>query len=97
MDNIFEIKDKTGRVIYLSKERWKHILKHPKMNEQLEEIQKTLKNPLKLIDYGLEKDIKYYYRYYKGRKSKARYLRVIVKYLNGKGYVVTAYFINKIK
>jgi len=67
------------------------------MNEQLEEIQKTLKNPLKLIDYGLEKDIKYYYRYYKDRKSKARYLRVIVKYLNGKGYVVTAYFINKIK
>ena len=94
---IFEITDKTGRKIYLTEERCKHILKHPEMSNQLENIKDTLLNPLKIISYELENNIFYYYRYYKNRKSIAKYLRVIVKYLNSKGFIITAYFIDKIK
>lgn len=33
--------DKTGRVIYISKERWDHIQEHPGMSGQLEQIKET--------------------------------------------------------
>ncbi len=97
MNNILKTKDKTNRVIYLTNERYKHIAAHPDMQNKLEEIKETLENPLNIIDYSGNKNIKYYYRYYKYRKSKVKYLRVVVKYLNGKGFIVTAYFVEGLK
>lgn len=93
---IFEMKDKSGRIIYLSDERYKHILKHPEMQNKftLQWIEETLLKPLKIVD--IDEYVRYYYRYYKDRKSKAKYLRVIVKYLNGEGFIISAYFIEKI-
>ncbi|GAI26275.1 unnamed protein product, partial [marine sediment metagenome] len=35
-----------------------------------------------------------YYKYYKNRKQ---YLKVIVNYLNGNGFVISAYFVRNIK
>lgn len=95
--SILEIIDKTKRKIHLNEERYKHILKHPEMQNELETIKETLKEPLKITDYNLDENIKYYYRHYKNKDSKAKYLRVIVKYLNGKGFIVTAYFMENIK
>ena len=51
MKIIFEIIDKTGREVYLSKERWKHILKHPNMHNQIESIKVTLEKPLAVRYY----------------------------------------------
>ena len=45
MDIVFKVIDKSGRKIHLSKERWKHILKHPFMHDQIGNIQVALKNP----------------------------------------------------
>ncbi|MBS3124621.1 hypothetical protein J4437_08415 [Candidatus Woesearchaeota archaeon] len=93
---IFEVRDKTKRWIYLTDKRYSHIMQHSEMQNKIEEIKETLINPLKIINYSLEDDIKYYYRYYKNRKSTAKYLRVIVKYLNGKGFIITSYFVDRI-
>lgn len=93
MNKLFEIKDKTGRNIYLTDERYKHVKKHPEMQNSITIIEETIKNPQKVIEYALDPDIRYYYTHHKNRKSKAKYLRVIVKYLNGEGFVVTAYFV----
>lgn len=53
MENIFNIKDKNGKVIYLSKERWSHITSptspHAYMTNYLEEIKETLIKPIKII------------------------------------------------
>ncbi|MBI4154537.1 hypothetical protein HY498_00420 [Candidatus Woesearchaeota archaeon] len=97
MTNLLEVIDKSKRIIFLTRERYKHILKHPEMQNKIQEIIDTLENPLKITDYCLEKEIKYYYRYHKERKSKAKYMIVIVKYLNGKGFIITAYFTEAIK
>ncbi len=91
MPHIFEVEDYTGRLIHLSEERYAHILKHKDIHHTLEEIQQTIFHPLK-ITY-LPANLAYYYRYYKQRMSKAKYLRVIVKYLNGKGFIITSYFV----
>ena len=46
MNNVFEIIDKTGRKVRLTKERWKHILGHKGIEQYLELIQETLKKPV---------------------------------------------------
>ena len=96
MNFIFEVTDKTGRKIHLSKERWgEHIkLEHPHILDTIE-IEETLKNPDKLIN--IEENISHYYKYFKYRNSKSKYLKVIVKYLNKHGFVITAYFERSIK
>ena len=91
MSYVLEVVDKTGRSIYLSKERWKHIRKdHPEV-EDLEAIKNTLVTPIKLTSRFENKA--YYYNYFKQRKEPEKYLLVIVKYLNGKGFVITAYYL----
>ena len=95
---IFEVKDKSGRMIHLSNERWKHINQdHPEVAHHLEEIKDTLENPVKIASYSIDENVKYYYRYFKERKSRARHLLVIVKYLNGNGFIITSYFVKSIK
>ena len=46
MPDIFEIIDKTGRKIRLTKKQWAHMMKrHSYMEKYLEEIKETLKAP----------------------------------------------------
>ena len=96
MEKIFEIKDKTGRVIYLTKERWKHITSpispHSYMTNYLEEIKETLLNPNRIVGSIYEDNKVIYYKYY---KNKEKFLKAIVKYLNGTGYVITSYFVKE--
>ena len=97
MKNIFETTDKTGRRIHLSKERWSHIRKkHPEI-ENHEELEMAIKNPDKITRYGSDDSIGFYYKYFKHKPSPDKYLLVLVKYLNGQGYVITAYLEDKIK
>jgi hypothetical protein len=93
MQNVFEIIDKTGRKIRLTKERWNHITKHSYMTNYLEDIKKALENPTTIMDQKFDKTMKNYYFHY---KLKNRYLLVGVKYLNGEGFVTTAFITRKI-
>ncbi len=93
MQRILEIRDKTGRLIYLTDERYTHILKHPEMQNSLNIIKETVESPIKVSEYSPDPTIKYFYSYHKNRKSRAKHLRAIVKYLNGEGFIITAYFV----
>ncbi|MBS3071581.1 hypothetical protein J4408_01185 [Candidatus Pacearchaeota archaeon] len=95
MNNIFEIIDKTGRKIRLTKTQFKHIICHKGMENEIEKIKETLRTPLR-IDSHKEGELYDYYGYYKDRKKKAKFLQVVVKYLNGEGFVITAYFVEHI-
>jgi len=89
MDKIFEVVDKTRRKIRLTKTQWSHITTiHSEMSNYLEEIQATLKNPLKII-LQEKGNLRRYFSYQKHRKRPEKYLRVIVKYLNGEGFIIT--------
>ena len=90
MTKIFEVRDKSGREIKLSKERWKHIQKEHSRIKNSEEIRQTLVSPLKITPSKYDPDkVRYYYRYNKDLK---RYLFVAVKYLNGEGFVITSFY-----
>jgi len=96
MEIVFVIGDKQGKKVHLSKERYKHILKHPNMYNQIENIKETLQNPTTIRYYEEDKNVKYYYKEFKQRDAIERYLLVSVKYLNGEGFVITSFFTNKI-
>ena len=91
---VLGIKDKSGRMICLSKERWNHIQKHPEMSGQLEQIKETLESPDVINEFEFDLNVKFYYKYYKKRKE---YLFLSVKYLNGKGFIITGFYTDKIK
>jgi|TARA_Y100000034_G_C6899253_1_gene415325 hypothetical protein len=95
MNHIFEVTNKSGRKIHLSKERWgEHIRPiHPEIKEP-EEIEKVLKNPEVINQSDRDEDVRWYYKYNKQRK---RYFKVSVKYLNGNGFVITAHYTRKIE
>ncbi len=97
MIKIFETKDRTNRIIYLSEERWKHIVQqHEEMHDLLsiERIKDTLLNPNIIISDNYDLNKKFYFRYY---KDKREYLFISVKYLNGKGFIITSFYTDKIK
>jgi len=94
MSRIFETKDKSGRTIYLTDDRWKHILKHQEMSNQIEQIKDTLLYADKITKDNYDPDVRFYYRYYKDRKE---YLFISVKYLNGEGFIITSFYTDKIK
>ena len=54
MELILSVTDKTQRTIYLTRERYDHILKHPEMHNRLQDIQQTLEKPQKITDYPLD-------------------------------------------
>jgi|SRR3989344_9338033 len=94
-DIVFEVIDKLGAIVHLSKERWKHIQKHPFMHNCLEDIQFALRKPL-TIRYEDDESVLYFYKEYKENAPTERYLLVGVKYLNNKGFIITSFFTNKI-
>jgi len=100
MSNIFEVIDKTGRKIRLTKERWTHISSpispHAYMTNYSEEIKETLMKPDKIVQSTSNENKTNYYKYYKNRKSNSKFLKVIVKYLNGVGFVISSYFVRSI-
>ena len=95
---LFEFRDKSDKIIYLTKERWSHInIEHPEITNYIKEFNEILNNPTKIVDYPHDKNMKYYYKHFKDRKTKAKYLLMIVKYLNGEGFIITVYFVRKIQ
>ena len=95
MDWVINLKDKSGRMIHLSKERWKHMTTlHPGIANRLESIKATLINPSLVVSHKFDESMRNYYTF---DKHKNRYLLVSVKYLNGDGFIATAFFTKKAK
>lgn len=94
MDIIFEVTDKSGRKIHLSKEKWSHIrTEHPEIIDP-EQIKAVLINHIKILLSDKDENVRWYFSYNKERK---RYLKISVKYLNGEGYIITAHYTTKLQ
>ncbi|HLC32968.1 MAG TPA: hypothetical protein VJJ82_04025 [Candidatus Nanoarchaeia archaeon] len=75
--SILEVKDKTGRAIHLSIERWKHIShEHPELVSYFQEFGSVLQNPLRIGDDEFDERVKYYYKHV---KELARHILLIVR------------------
>ena len=88
------IKDKTKRIIELTQEQWSHIVEHPEMSNQIEQIKETLEQPDKIITSPEDSSLNYYFKHYNEFK---KFLLVAAKYLNGTGFIITAFYTTKIE
>ncbi len=97
MAHFFEAVDHSGRKIHLSTERWAHInTEHPEISRYFQDFGEILRHPTKVVSYLYDEKVQYFYKYYKQRKSESKYLLIIVKYLNGNGFIISAYFVKHI-
>ncbi len=96
MDIIFETIDKIGRKIKLTKTQWSHIRQHHSEVETPEEIEKTIKNPDKIV-FDERECVENFFKFFKHKKQKSKFLKVIVRFLNMEGYIITAHFVRNIK
>lgn len=96
------IQDKEGRVIYLSKERWKHALRHTGMSEALlPKVLTTVKTGKRKVDIYDPNKYKYI-RSFRELPSGFTHLIVVVKFSlmpehpgEENNFVLTAYLINR--
>ncbi len=67
------------------------------MVNQIERIKETLIRPDKLITSPKDVNACYYFRHYKETPFPAKFLLVAVKYLNGDGFVITAFYTTQMR
>jgi hypothetical protein len=91
---VLEVRDRSGRRVHLTRERWAHILEHPEMAGALERIRETIERPQAVRESLRDPTVRYHFRHYKG--APARFLLVALKYLNGDGFVVSSFYTNKL-
>lgn len=95
-DIIFEVIDKNQRNIRLTKRQWGHIIQHHAEVEHQEEIKETLQKPDSII-LDEREDVEYFYKFFKHKKQKSKFLKVVVRFLNKDGFILSAHFTRTIK
>lgn len=95
MDILFEVINKSGRKIRLTKKQWSHIRQNHAEVEYPEEIKETLENPDNVIN-DVRENVNNFYKYFKHKKHTSKFLKVIVRYLNGEGFIISAHFVRTI-
>jgi len=91
---VFEIIDKTGKTIRLTKGQWLHIVQEHPQAANIDEMKEALWTPTIIMNSPYDTTVRWYYRFDKQRRQ---YLLVSVKYLNGNGFIITAYHVRNIK
>jgi len=66
------------------------------MQDSAETIKQALARPTTIRYSEEDEKVSYFYKEFKERKDFERYLLVAVKYLNGEGFIITAFYTNKI-
>jgi hypothetical protein len=94
---VFEIEDKFKRKVRLTKERQLHIFIRIEMKGQESRIKQTLIEPDEVRVSLKDRTVLLYYRLYKRTPVTEKYMLVIVKVLNKEGYIITAFYTDRIK
>ena len=94
MEIYFEVKASTGKVIRTTKSHWELItkVKHPEIEGKETEVKQCLSNPVEIRKSSEDPNV---YLYYSPHMT--YYICVIVRHLNGDGFIITAYITDKIK
>lgn len=94
---VFKLKDVLKKELRLTEERHEHILERPEMLNQDERVKETLTAPDTVKVSNHADDVLLYYKLYERTPVTRKYLVVIVRVLNGDGFIITAFYTDKIK
>ena len=88
---------KLGKVVRLDRDRWVHMLSHPEMRKQRYRIKGTLVDPDEIRKSIRGSQVWLFYKLYEKTPVTWKFMLVVVQVLNGEGFIVTAFFTDKIK
>ena len=94
---MFKVLSKMERVVSLDEDRWRHILEHPEMRNQLDRIKETVQNPDEVRESVHDSTVLLFYKFYEETPVTEKYLLVVIKTLNREGFIVTAFFTDRVK
>ncbi len=88
MEIYFEVKEPSGKIIRTTGSHWELItkLKHPEIAGKESEVQKCLSEPVEIRRSSEDPDVYLYYSPFM-----TYYICVVVRHLNGDGFIITAY------
>ena len=82
------VSDPDGRHVELTDERWEHIVeRHPEIDGYDDEVLQAVGAPDERFPGGVENEEWFYAR----TDAPSNWLKVVVAYAEGRGYIVTAY------
>lgn len=94
---IFEAQSKLGRKVRLTHTQWNHVtLRHGELRGQETKIKETLQEP-DFVLYSERDDNYQYHKFYSETPVSEKYLLVVVRQLNDEGFVITAFFLRKVR
>lgn len=90
--------DKKGQQIRLSEE-WEEHLKseHPEMENQLNRIALTLREPDQIIRSRTDDKVELYYRLFETTPVTRKHLCIVVKTTDADSFIITVYFTDSVK
>jgi len=94
---IFQITTKLDKLVILDERRYEHILDHTEMKNQIERVKETLRSPEEIRESIYDKSIWLFYKFYPKTPVTKKYMLVVVKVLNSKGFIITAFYTDEIK
>ena len=95
--NIFETISVLHRSIRLTDVQWAHIRgRHPEMESQQDKLKEALENP-DFVVHSVRDDTYHYVRKYTETPVSEKHVLLVVKHLNGDGFVITAFFVSRIR
>lgn len=98
MNILFEVLDKNHGILRMTDYNWHHIVKrHPEIASHKDKIIETLEKPDKTTESLDDEDVRYFYKFYKTLPSPYKFMRVIARYLNGDGFIVSSHFVKAIQ
>ena len=92
-----ELRDVWRNSVSLTEERRAHLLEHPEMREQEDKLTETLLEPDVVIQSQSDDTVRLFHRFYRRLAIRDKYLCVVVKYVEGDVFIITAYFTDKVK
>jgi hypothetical protein len=87
------LRDFQGSSVYLTSEGWQHIIHSPHayMADMLEAIEDTLRNPDEIRRSNTQRDtVRLYYKWTADTVVGDKWVYVVVKYVDGDAFVLTA-------
>jgi hypothetical protein len=95
--DLLKVVCKLGNVVRLDRDRWAHVLSHPEMRKQRYRIKETLVDPDEVRQSIRAAEVLLFYKLYAETPVTQKFMLVVVEILNGEGFIVTAFFTDKIK
>ena len=92
-----ELMDVWGNSVSLTEERRAHLLEHPEMQGQEDKLAEALLEPDAVVQSQTDNTARLFHRLYRQLAIGDKYLCVVVKYVEGDIFVITAYFTDKVK